>query len=111
MADQAISMPRSLPSISDQSAGRNPYQRPRRRPEERWAEERGSGDYLPTAIEAPDPNQPLYEALDRIRAVERPADEEYLRAIHAVKAYEHTERTVRLEPTTTFIRSEPPPVT
>ena len=118
MADQAVTsipaimMPHSQPSISDESSGQNLYQRNRRRrTPEPWAEERRSGDYLPTPIAAPDPNQPLYEALDRIRAVERPADEEYLRAMHAVKAYEQTERTVRLQPTTTIIRADPPPLT
>ena len=110
MDDLVVSMPRAMPSLNDESGNRNMYQRRRQHdsPRER---ERDSQDYLPTTVEAPDPNQPLYEALDRIRAVERPADVEYLNAIKAVKAYEQTERTVRITPTTTVIRVDPPPTT
>lgn len=48
-------------------------------------------DYDPTPIERPDPNQPLYEALDRLRAIEfpdgaGPEPAPVVRA-HAVKAY------------------------
>ena len=106
-----MSMPRALPSLNDESGNRNMYQR-RRQDDPRRERERSSQEYLPTTVEAPDPNQPLYEALDRIRAVERPAEIEYLNAIKAVKAYEQTERTVRVgPPTTTVIRVDPPPIT
>lgn len=112
MDDLLVHMPRAMPSLNDESGNRNMYQRrrPQDSPHER-ERERPSQDYLPTPVEAPDPNQPLYEALDRIRAVERPAETEYLNAIKAVKAYEQTERTVRLTPTTTIIRVDPPPIT
>jgi hypothetical protein len=112
MDEMALSMPRAMPSLNDESANRNLYQRRRPSDQSRDRErDRPNQDYLPTAIEAPDPNQPLYEALDRIRVVERPAEVEYLKAIKAVKAYEQTERTVRIVPTTTIIRADPPPPT
>lgn len=60
-------------------------------------------DYAPTPVERPDPNQPLYEALDRLRAIEFPegAGPEPALAVraYAVKAYqEHSSGWHRPDP-------------
>jgi hypothetical protein len=43
-------------------------------------------DYDPTPVERTDPNQPLIEALDRLRAVEQPAADPAREATTAVRA-------------------------
>jgi hypothetical protein len=61
-------------------------------------------DYDPTPVERPDPNQPLIEAMDRLRAVEQSAAEPAREAttavrVRAVKAYQdHSSGWYRPDP-------------
>lgn len=98
--DRPLAMPTSAPLVGDQGSGRPSYAK-RRREGSRSAfatdgeSSEAADDYLPTPIEPPDPNQPLYEALDRLRAVEAPVESPTARRARAVKAYqEHTTRSV-----------------
>lgn len=90
---QLVPMPPAL--VADQGGQQSQLRRRRRRPQgrgfaEEVADDAGDG-YDPTPVERPDPNQPLIEALDRLRAVEpSPAAHQATTAVRAraVKAYE-----------------------
>ena len=101
--DRPLSMPVSAPLVGDQGKGREVYAKRKRKEKERpgfaaeGADDGGEDEdeYAPSAIERPDPNQPLYEALDRMRAVEHPPEPDTGRRAKAVKAYqEQTTRSV-----------------
>jgi hypothetical protein len=93
MLDDRV-MAKALNTVGEQPSTRQRYARRKKgQAEERFGEE---GDYRPDPQDRPDPTQPLLEALDRIRAVERPSDTAYLAALRGMRAYQDpTTRTER----------------
>lgn len=92
MIDDRV-MAKGVNIVGDQPSSKPRYAR-QRKPfdgSEAFSEEL---DYPPTQVPPPDPNRPLLEALDRLRVVERPVDQEYANTLRAMKAYQdQTTRT------------------
>jgi hypothetical protein len=95
MADD-LSFIRPTQGISDQRGGTRRFAR-RRVPRSDGAGllDEDSASFEPTSVPAPDPTQPLLEALDRMRVTGevRPAEQEYTSAIRALREYEETTRS------------------